>query len=520
MPTISRLRRHKHRGHPRRQTILRIGVVVGVLGLLGLVMTVMHPSSSSSSSSSLPQKNHVHVMSPSHLLRQQQQTRTLMEQRRQAKHNSTNEDNVGTKKNDEKQENVDTKDTTTSSPPPPPSDPEPEDTQDGSIEEEEEEIVEEVDKEEEEDALDAGDGAHVEELSAETTTTTTTTFTTTTTATTTAATTTTATTTTATTKADTTVAAETTEAPPTEAPTTAAPTTAVPTTTTPTIAATKKKNKKKKHSDTKATTKAQDDDDDDADESTTADDDWDSDDAVDSSENGSEDNTPEKTPQESFDEEAKKEKAKHKEDGDESGLTEPEELALPVLESRTYFFQFSNLVHGKKESRHGTVTIITHPEWAPIGVKHFHELVEDGYYSECRVFRVLPNFVAQFGINADPAITAEAQKVVLKDDPVMQTNARGTLSYATSGPNSRTTQVFFNLREEGNDFLDKQGFAPFAEVVDGMDVLDRIFAEYGEFPSQAELVRRGQPYLDENFPKLSFIKHIWMEEKEKEDEAS
>lgn len=219
------------------------------------------------------------------------------------------------------------------------------------------------------------------------------------------------------------------------------------------------------------------------------------------------------------DDKSKKEESAYL-DGDDSGPLEPEEVALADIEPRKYVFQFGHLVPDKKGKTKGTVTIVTHPEWAPIGTKHFHELVEDGYYRHCSFFRVLPNFIAQFGINPDPEVTAEAKKVVLKDDPVMHTNSRGTLSYATSGPNTRTTQLFFNLREEGNDFLDRKGFAPFAEVIEGIETLDRIVSDYGEEPNQAKIVNKGRSYLDLNFPKLTYIKHIWMEKMEKTDESS
>lgn len=119
--------------------------------------------------------------------------------------------------------------------------------------------------------------------------------------------------------------------------------------------------------------------------------------------------------------------------------------------------------------------------------------------------------IAQFGISGHPEIQEEAKKVVLEDDPVEHTNARGTLTYATAGPNTRTTQLFFNTKKEGNAFLDDQGFAPFAEVVDGIEVLDRINSEYGERPNQSKITNRGQEYLD-RYPNLSYIRSI-LEEK-------
>ena len=481
MPTISQLRQRRHQSQ-RRQTLLRIGMVVGALSLIGLAMTVMHSCFSLSTQT----KNYHNAMSRSHVLLRSgsstsnnQQNRVLLETQRQAKHSSHNKDGDDKKTEskhkksaaqDDKTETTSTESSISTT-----TQPEPEDTQDGTFDDEDpkdEEIVEEID--EEEDALDAGDGADGEELAAETTTAQESSTTTTTAATTTAATTMAssimAATTTAKTKKIKTEETSTTEASTTMDTTTTEATTTEATTTTSTAT--------DESSATETSANADDDDDyyDDGEEYTSTDDYWD--DVADGSDAAEDIDSPEKTPQETFDEEAKKEETEQMDtvEGNDLGPTDPIELALPELESRTYYFQFGHLVPPKGGSRQGTVKIVTHPEWAPIGVKHFHELVEDGYYRHCSVFRVLPNFIAQFGINPDPVITAEAEKVVLKDDPVMQTNARGTLSYATSGPNSRTTQLFFNLREEGNDFLDNKGFAPFAEVADGMEILDQIFA--------------------------------------------
>lgn len=133
---------------------------------------------------------------------------------------------------------------------------------------------------------------------------------------------------------------------------------------------------------------------------------------------------------------------------------------------------------GGDENASGTVIIETRPSWAPIGVAHLHELMEANFYAQCRFFRVIPNFMVQFGIAADPNTQKEWRQKVLKDDPVKQTNARGTVSFATSGKNTRTTQLFINTKAAGNAYLDKEGFAPVAVVVEGMEVVDKIYAEY------------------------------------------
>ena len=151
----------------------------------------------------------------------------------------------------------------------------------------------------------------------------------------------------------------------------------------------------------------------------------------------------------------------------------------------------------------GDIMIAVHKDWAPLGAAHFLEAVKAKYYDNAGFFRIVPNFVTQFGLAADPALTKKWDKP-FKDDPVIRTNRRGSLSFATAGPNTRTTQIFINLRS--NQALDSQGFAPFAEVVEGMSVVEGLFAGYGELPDQELLTRRGNAYLKEKFPKLDYIK--------------
>eukprot|EP00977_Amphora_coffeiformis_P024476 scaffold15966_cov249-Amphora_coffeaeformis.AAC.2 len=157
----------------------------------------------------------------------------------------------------------------------------------------------------------------------------------------------------------------------------------------------------------------------------------------------------------------------------------------------------------------GTIILETYDHWAPIGVAHFDKLVENKFYDACRIFRVVKNFVVQFGINGDPAVQAEWRKDVLKDDPVVETNAYGTLTYATSGPNSRTVQLFINTNPKGNARLDGMGFAPFGRIVQGMDeYVTLINSEYGEKPNQGKIQNQGNVYLDQEFPRLSYIESI------------
>ena len=125
---------------------------------------------------------------------------------------------------------------------------------------------------------------------------------------------------------------------------------------------------------------------------------------------------------------------------------------------RQFTFELESLNDGTK----GQVVIETKPSWAPLGVAHFHELMDDKFYDMAKFFRVVPTFVVQFGLAADPT---KNRPNPIKDDPVVQTNSRGTLTYATSGPNTRSTQLFINTKEGGNSFLDKQGFAPIGQVI-------------------------------------------------------
>ena len=145
--------------------------------------------------------------------------------------------------------------------------------------------------------------------------------------------------------------------------------------------------------------------------------------------------------------------------------------------------------------------------WSPNGADRFYNLVKNGYYNDCRFFRVIDNFMVQFGINGDPSLNQVWYQARFSDDPVRESNKRGYVSFAMSGqPNSRTTQIFINYAD--NSFLDSQNFAPFGRVIEGMDVVDSFHNEYQGVPSdnQPQIQAQGNAYLNKTFPKLDFVK--------------
>lgn len=164
--------------------------------------------------------------------------------------------------------------------------------------------------------------------------------------------------------------------------------------------------------------------------------------------------------------------------------------------------------HVKFETSAGPFVIASHEAWAPLGHERFYELCKIGFFSDSGFFRVVPGFVVQFGLAADPKMTAQYKSERLTDDPVRKSNQRGKVTFATSGPNSRTTQLFINYGDNGN--LDNMGFSPFGEVVAGMENVEKINSEYGEQPSQGSITSRGTAYLKDNFPDLDFIQRVVM----------
>ena len=156
----------------------------------------------------------------------------------------------------------------------------------------------------------------------------------------------------------------------------------------------------------------------------------------------------------------------------------------------------------------GDVLLEVHPEWSPLGAERFKELVELGFYDNCAFFRVIDGFMAQVGINGDPALHAKWRDNNIPDDPVVESNKRGYVSFANAGPDTRSTQFFINFGDNSN--LD-YGFSPFAKVIQGMDVIDSLYKGYGEGapsgsgPSQGRIVGEGNAYLKKEFPMLDYI---------------
>ena len=161
----------------------------------------------------------------------------------------------------------------------------------------------------------------------------------------------------------------------------------------------------------------------------------------------------------------------------------------------------------KFDTTRGEFTVIVTRAAAPLGADRFYNLVKHHYYDNAAFFRVVPQFVVQFGISSTPAVSAAWKHTEIKDDPVKETNKRGALVFATAGPNTRTTQVFINLKD--NTRLDSMGFAPFG-VVDGngMNVVEMMYEGYGDTagPDQDQIEKQGEPYLKKGWPKLDYIK--------------
>ena len=157
------------------------------------------------------------------------------------------------------------------------------------------------------------------------------------------------------------------------------------------------------------------------------------------------------------------------------------------------------------DTSRGKFTVEVSRAWAPLGADRFYTLVQQKFFDGARFFRVMPNFMVQFGLAGDPAVTKKWDGSEFPDDPVTMHNTRGTISFATRGARTRTTQVFINFADNSGS-LDPRGFSPFGRVVSGMDVVDQIYSGYGEQPDQGRLTSEGNAYAEKEFPKLDYIK--------------
>ncbi|MFN2476890.1 MAG: peptidylprolyl isomerase [Chthoniobacterales bacterium] len=184
----------------------------------------------------------------------------------------------------------------------------------------------------------------------------------------------------------------------------------------------------------------------------------------------------------------------------------------PLNDPRDSFWSESapDVFRAEFQTTKGSFVIEAHRAWAPLGVDRFYNLVRGHFFDDSRFFRVRAGFIAQFGIAGDPAIAKRWMSESFKDDPVQHSNTRGFISYAMTCPDARTTQLFVNLGD--NSRLDGEGFAPIARVVEGMDVVDELYADYGEEAGggmrggkQQALFAEGNAYLDSKFPKLDRI---------------
>lgn len=181
----------------------------------------------------------------------------------------------------------------------------------------------------------------------------------------------------------------------------------------------------------------------------------------------------------------------------------------PLLRPNRYTETAPEVYRVRLETTAGDVVIRVHRSWAPLGADRFYNLAKGGFYTDARVYRVVDGFMAQFGQNGDPYVNQAWKAEYLVDDPVVESNTRGRIAFAKSGRHSRTTEVFISYKD--NSSLDAQDFAPFGEVIEGMEAVDAFHSGYGDGPPrgdgpyQAMVEARGNDYLDADFPELTKI---------------
>jgi len=168
------------------------------------------------------------------------------------------------------------------------------------------------------------------------------------------------------------------------------------------------------------------------------------------------------------------------------------------------------------ETSEGDFVVEAHRVWAPLGTDRFYNLVRAGFFDDSRFYRVRAGYIAQFGIPGDPEVSTVWRDRAMPDDPVRETNVRGSIAYAMTGPNTRTTQLYINLVD--NTHLDAQGFAPFGQVIEGMEAVDQLYAGYDEAAGggmrggrQGSIFEEGNAHLDREFPKLTRLERAVIE---------
>jgi peptidyl-prolyl cis-trans isomerase A (cyclophilin A) len=195
---------------------------------------------------------------------------------------------------------------------------------------------------------------------------------------------------------------------------------------------------------------------------------------------------------------------------------EPRAIAVPVQKAaldkpESLTDKAPDVYRARLATSKGDIVIEVHRDWAPLGADRFFNLVKYGYYNETRFFRVVSGFMAQIGIHGKPEMNSIWRDQRIADDPVKKSNLRGFVSFATAGPGTRTTQFFINYADS-NSRLDSMGFAPFGQVTSGMDIVDALYAEYGEGapqgrgPNQGRIQSEGNAYLLRDFPQLDYVK--------------
>ncbi|MEZ5353361.1 MAG: peptidylprolyl isomerase [Bryobacteraceae bacterium] len=181
----------------------------------------------------------------------------------------------------------------------------------------------------------------------------------------------------------------------------------------------------------------------------------------------------------------------------------------PLLQPERLTARAPDQYNVRLDTTRGPITITVHRDWAPLAADRFFNLVKNGFFDGSPFHRVMPGFVAQFGIHAAPAVNAKWRAAPLKDEPVKHKNSLGTVAFAADGANSRTTQVFINLKQ--NTSLDRIGFVPFGDITKGFGSTALIYSAYHDRPDPERILKSGFAYLKRSFPKLDYVKSAVVE---------